>query len=94
MGKSRWIRKSESVKRAHGNEHPGRLHNTVDAEQCGTTDQASITGPKILPMKPMRADCDEKPDRDDEGERHHGQKRQRRRIDFRPSKGAEHGSSA
>jgi len=24
----------ESVKWAHGNEHPGRLHDTVDAKQC------------------------------------------------------------
>jgi len=42
-------------------------------------------------MKPVPFPLhDEKPDQDDEGERHHGG-RQRRRIDLQAFKGAEHG---
>ena len=83
--------KIESVKRAHGNEHPGRLHYTVDAEQCEHHEPGEHHRPEYIADEASAFPLhDEKPDQDDEGERHHGG-RQRRRIDLQAFKGAEHG---
>ena len=65
--------KIESVKRAHGNEYPGRLHYTVDAEQCEHQEPGEHHRPEYIADEASAFPLhDEKPDQDDEGERHHG----------------------
>ena len=55
-----------------------------------TRNQASITGPKIPPMKPAPFLLHhEQPDQDDDGQRHHG-RRQRRRVDLEAFDRAQH----
>ena len=71
MWKSPCIRTIESVKRAHCDEHPGACTIPWMPSSASTTNQASITGPNILPIEASAFPLhNEKPDQDDEGERH------------------------